>query len=506
MKVYDFVFVGSGMGALVAADILGRKGYSILILEKNQQLGGSLQTFSRDKKLFDTGVHYIGSLDDGENLNQIFKYLGIRDALKLSRLDDDAFDVIRFPGGQEYKLGQGYDQFKKNLIESFPNEREAIELFCNKVQEICEYFPLYNLDLDSEKNYLNDPSILELGAYEYISSITSDESLIGVLLGNGPLYAGERDTTPMYVLALILNSYISGSYRLISGGSQLTKVLVSNIRKHKGELLKRSKVVKANYSEGEIVSVETENGNKYFGKNFISNLHPRQTLEVFGEEYFKPAYRRRIKNVEDTISCFSLYVSFKEDCFPYLNFNVYDYFVEPKKAWDVLDYEEETWPQVLFTCTGLKKGQGEFADSLSVLAYMKSDEVENWSNTFNTVVKPGERGESYKNFKREKEEKVIQRLEERYPNIRSCIDKVYSSTPLTYKDYIGTSDGSLYGIKKDKNRIAASIINSKTKVPNLFLTGQNIIFHGVLGATIGALVTCFNFIPQEELIEEIKNA
>jgi all-trans-retinol 13,14-reductase len=101
---------------------------------------------------------------------------------------------------------------------------------------------------------------------------------------------------------------------------------------------------------------------------------------------------------------------------------------------------------------------------------------------------------------------VIKRLEERFHNIRECIQEVYSSTPLTYKDYIGTSNGSLYGIKKNKNNILSSIINSKTKIPNLYLTGQNIIFHGILGVTIGALVTCFNFIPKEELINEINDA
>ena len=41
-------------------------------------------------------------------------------------------------------------------------------------------------------------------------------------------------------------------------------------------------------------------------------------------------------------------------------------------------------------------------------------------------------------------------------------------------------------------------------IPNLFLTGQNIIFHGILGATIGALVTSFNFVDNKQVIEKIK--
>ena len=54
---YDVVIIGSGLGGLVSAIILAREGYSVCVLEKNQQFGGNLQTFSRDKVIFDTGVH-----------------------------------------------------------------------------------------------------------------------------------------------------------------------------------------------------------------------------------------------------------------------------------------------------------------------------------------------------------------------------------------------------------------------------------------------------------------
>ena len=67
---------GSGMGGLVCADILGREGYSVCILEKNKQAGGSLQTYVRDRVIFDSGVHYLGGLGEGQNLYQVFKYLG----------------------------------------------------------------------------------------------------------------------------------------------------------------------------------------------------------------------------------------------------------------------------------------------------------------------------------------------------------------------------------------------------------------------------------------------
>ena len=56
------------MGGLVCGDILSSEGYKVCILEKNKQIGGSLQTYARDKVVFDSGVHYIGALDKGQNL------------------------------------------------------------------------------------------------------------------------------------------------------------------------------------------------------------------------------------------------------------------------------------------------------------------------------------------------------------------------------------------------------------------------------------------------------
>jgi len=105
---YDIVIIGSGLGGLVSANILARHGYRVCVLEKNKQYGGNLQIFVRDKNIFDTGVHYIGSLGEGENLNQYFTYLGIMDELKLLKLDEDRYDIITFDNDKkEYFHAQG---------------------------------------------------------------------------------------------------------------------------------------------------------------------------------------------------------------------------------------------------------------------------------------------------------------------------------------------------------------------------------------------------------------
>src|SRR5690554_7761331 len=120
---YDVVIIGSGLGGLVSAIILAKEGYSVCVLEKNQQFGGNLQTFVRNKTIFDTGVHYIGGLSEGQNLHHYFKYLDILDDIPLKKMDEDGYDIITFDNDPiEYRHAQGYSNFIDSLISQFPEE------------------------------------------------------------------------------------------------------------------------------------------------------------------------------------------------------------------------------------------------------------------------------------------------------------------------------------------------------------------------------------------------
>ena len=136
-----------------------------------------------------------------------------------------------------------------------------------------------------------------------------------------------------------------------------------------------------------------------------------------------------------------------------------------------------------------------------MLSYMQMADVEKWKGTA-----VGRRGEDYEAFKRQKADKLLGVLEQHFPDIRSNIKEYYTSTPLTYLDYTGTEGGSMYGNAKDINMGSAWRVPQRTRVPNVYLTGQNINSHGMLGVLVGAIVTCSEFLTAKTIYEQIKAA
>jgi all-trans-retinol 13,14-reductase len=500
---FDIVIIGSGMGGLVCADILGREGYKVCVLEKNRQIGGCLQTYVRDKVIFDSGVHYLGGLAEGQNLYQVFKYLGIINKLKLQKMDEDVFDKILIENDErEYVFAQGYENFIQHLLKDFPGEEIALRLYCDKIKEVCSKFPLYNLRTGGDINEKN--AVLGIDTRAFIESITSNEKLQAVLVGNNMLYVLQSDKTPFYVHAMIINSYIESSWKCIDGGSDIGKFMALNIRSHGGVIHRNSEVKNIIVDESKVTSVQLADGSHVYGKQFISNMHPVRTLDMIDSNLIKHAYKTRVRNLENSIGGFVVNIVFKKDSVPYKKNNFY--YHKDGRIWDMTNHTEADWPLCYCVFFSASSKSPEFADSMTLLAYMRYDEVKQWENSFNTVSAADERGEDYETFKKRKAETLLDCVEEKFPNLRKNIEKYYTATPLSYRDYIGNDDGSMYGIAKDYSNPLKTFISPRTKIPNLYLTGQNLNLHGILGATMSGLVTCTAFLGNEDIIEKIRNA
>jgi len=497
LKVFDIIIIGSGLGGLVTAAILAKEGKSVLVLEKGKKIGGFLHTFKRDQTIFNTGMNYIGSLEKGGFLYQYLQYLGVVDQLNIKRLDMDCFDEISFRNHQEvYPYAQGKDNFIHRMIESFPENKQAILQYTQALWDYTDKFPMLHLKQYSDGTKNED--YLIGGASEFISDITNNPLLQSVLAATNSLYAGVKNKTPLYVHALVNRQFIESAWRFVGGSMQLAELLSKKIIDSGGEVKNRSQVVKISTNSQVDTWVETLEGHRYFGKNIISNIHPNQTLNMLDDKRIKHVYRKRISGLINTKSFFNIYMVFKPGQFPYYNKNFYHFINDD--VWAGTNNKSK-WPTYYMFYTNAAKQNQQWAQNASLMTYMDYNELIKWKDTIK-----GNRGADYESFKKMKAEQLLNLLEEKFPGIKPKIQSYYTATPLTYKHYNGAPQGASYGIEKDHHSIYKSIIMPKTKISNLFFTGQNLHMHGALGVTIGAVLTSSELLGKEYLINKIRQS
>jgi all-trans-retinol 13,14-reductase len=493
MKKYDIVIIGSGFGGLICGYILSKSGFKVGIFEKHFQVGGCLQTFQRKGITFDTGMHYIGSMEPGQLLYRIFTYLNLINDVKVHKLDPDGFEHIMLKD-KEYRFAMGYENYADSLGQSFPNDRKTIVRYASDLQKYTASMPILNPENLNSREFFNREAV-KIGIGEYLDSLTSNSELQNVLSSTNMLYAGKRDKTPLYIHALINNFYIQSAWRIVGGASSISESLCKSILSFGGEIFTRAEVKSIICNSNQATSIVLTEGETIEAKYFISDTHPEVTLNMLDTPLIKRVYRERIINVENTISNFTLYIEFKPDTVLYANYNFYKY--NKSNVWDCSSYTKEDWPRNYIFMHQVPRKNILFAESGVLISYMKYSEVEKWSKT--TVEN---RGEDYRMFKEEKKEILLQQLEIDFPGIRNNIKEVYTSSPLTLRDFTGTKEGSMYGISKDKNYPEQTFISHRTKIPNLFFAGQNINLHGILGVAMSAFITSSEFVELKKILND----
>ncbi len=495
---YDVVIIGSGLGGMLSAVMLARTGMKVCVLEKNKQIGGCLQTFSLQKKVFDSCVHYIGGLGEGHTLHRIFRYAGIMDKLQLKSLDENGFDRIVFNDGPvSYPQATGPDRFIEELVKHFPHERSSLQNYINTLSDVSVRFPLYNLRLGSsaEKDAVTG---WELAAT--MQRLIPDQRLRNVLLGNSLLYGGITGVTPFYLHALVQASYIHSAHKVVPGSSEISKLLWRELQSLGGVVHRNTEIIRLAEENGRIRYAETDAGERFYGRQFISNVHPAVLTQMVESRLIRPAYRQRIQRLKQTPSAFMVNLIVSPGKIPYRPYNTYWHATDDALA---AAAPSGAWPQTYAVYNTEDPAFPGYAESISLLTYFDAGQMQAWSSTTNHSGKPAPRGESYMDTKNQLADKLLERVYAHMPELRGQMLARSVATPLTFRDYTHTPEGALYGIMNDVNSPAETTIAVRTRIPNLLQTGQNVNLHGVLGVSITAIATCAELLGMDYLLQKI---
>ena len=497
MKKYDVIIIGGGLGGLTTAAMLSKEGLGVCVLEQHSVVGGCLQSFKRNGYTLDTGMHYVGSLSDGQIMHQYFKYLGIIDSLRLRRLDENGFDHFHFSDGSSFCHAMGYENFVNTLSACFPEEHANLKAFSDVINNVGN---LISPDvLRTGKISSGGFETMSISAYQEIEKYIKNDKLKKVLAGNTGLYAGDKFTTSLYEYGMITHSNIEGAYAFVDGSQQLADKLVEKIHSNGGDVMLNAKVSKIHLNEDQVEYISLDSGKTFRAKWIISSLHPSVTFSMLeNNTVYKKAFFTRMSSFPNTYGLFTTYLLIKPDTLKYVNQNHY-LFNNPDVWATDGDYHGFNIPSTLLCMQ--PNSTSEYAKVVTLLTPMPYSVYEKWDNT--TL---GKRDESYREFKEKFSEAVIDFVCQFYPHLKGSFDKKYTASPLTYRDYTGTPFGSAYGIVKDCRNPIVTLMPAKTRIANLLITGQSLNIHGCLGTTVSSAVTCSEILGMEYLAKKIGNA
>ena len=494
------IIIGGGVGGLFCGAILSKEGYDVKVFEQHYKIGGGLHSFKREGVEFDTGMHEIGTFQPGGALNKICSYLGIMDKLSILPTDDDCFELFHIGSDRKiYRYAKGAERFVETLAAEFPEEKENIKRYVQAMYDLVQETKMFNLEFNDYITTQHSPEFM-MSVGDFINSFTGNERLRAVLALTNPLYGGEQYKTPAHFHAIVNVLYIESAARFVGSSQQLADALIGVIRQSGGEVYAHNGVKHIEIKEKEIEYIVTADGEKHRADWYISSIHPSSLFKLMDTSKIQRSYWQRIDSIPNSYSSFTVYIIFKPGTFPYLNYTGY-YIDDYSQVWELGGYSPDDFPNGMMYLTPPETMNDKYAQKMIVNCIMGFDAVKKWENTTT-----GKRGEEYETFKRHCEEQTINKLEKIYPDIRACIQSVYSASPLTIRDFYNQKEGALYGVKKDCNNMMLSHIAVRTKLKNLLLTGQNLNLHGMVGTPITAINTCAELLGMEYLLNQINQS
>ena len=280
-------------------------------MEKNPQVGGCLQSFRRHGQIFDTGVHYVGGLGEGEILHRLFEPFGLN-RLPWQQLDRDGFDEVIYKD-KTYSFPNGYDDFKEKMSDYFPSQREAMANYVQLLRETQD--GLQDMFDHNPLEGHESPELLGKSAHRYLRGAFSDDTLCNVLAGTS-LKMELNDTLPLYLFAQTNGTFIQSAWRLKGGGSQMAEVLADGIRSHGGKVLTASPVTGLTVKERRVTGVTVNGTDTIECDIVISDIHPNLLMAMLPEEAIRRPYRARICALPNSAGMFTAHLQLKEGKVP----------------------------------------------------------------------------------------------------------------------------------------------------------------------------------------------
>ena len=539
MSRYDAIVIGAGHNGLTNAAYLAKAGLNVVVIEKNDYIGGAAvtrelyegwkysscsyvcsmmrQTLHRDLNLSRYGlilVPYLGTINFGDGDERLFSYHDEQAAyLELKRHSaHDADAMNRFQADLTR-----YSQFiRKTLLRTPPEPtsfrpRDIMEfLFLAKQlwrlgeREIYEYIRFFTM---SAADFLDDYFENDL-----IKAAMASPGIIGTALG---VYSPGSSYILLHHVMGDVDGNI-GAWGLARGGmGAISHALANALEEYGGEILTNSGVEKITIDGGKATGVVLDNGNELSARIVVSNLDAKRTFTQIIEKkdlpnsIYEKASNFKIRGssgkVNIALSTLPKFTHVPEN--RYINRGGQGF----TGSMETMERAYDCWKHG-------KWSDDPFVESVIPSAWdpTVAPPGQHWMSNFVQYCPPTLADGPWSPEKRDAfSEAVIKKIERYSPGFRDLILHMEVRTPHEIEQEVGLTEGNIFQgeLTIDQlffNRPFPGYGQYRMPVKNLYMCGSSTHPGGGVSAACGANAAreilldlkCSNTVPEDDFYDE----
>ncbi|MFV8754577.1 phytoene desaturase family protein [Nannocystaceae bacterium ST9] len=503
----DTIVIGSGMGGMTCAAVLASLGQRVLVLEQHYEPGGFTHSFRRKGFRWDVGVHAVGEVGERSMTGRLLAAL-TGGELEWASLGP-VYDEFHWPDDFRIDFPDNPEQFKANLAQAFPNEREAIDRYLERVRAVSGAMKGYYLARTLPQGLGRAADKLFARAAErelsrktadVLASLTGDARLRAVLASQWGYYGSPPSRSSFAMQALVAKHFLWGGYYPVGGSREIARHLLHTVAAAGGWTTVRADVEQIVIVKGRAVGVRLrETGEELRADRIISAAGVWSTVtRMLPAEHAHAAWAGSVAELDPAPAHVCLYLGFEGDIRAAGASAANKWFYE---TWDT---ESEAWPithdhvgraPVLYcSFPSLKDPRHDPGPRRrhtgEVVTFVPWQVFEPWRAT-----RWQRRGEDYEGFKQRLHDALLAQLLEHMPDLRGMVVHAELSTPLTTEHFVRPHAGSIYGLEPTPRRFANRWLRPRSPIPGLFFAGSEITTVGVMGAMMGGVLAAVSAEP-----------
>ncbi len=500
-ETWDAIVIGSGIGGLTAAVLLGvHAGKRVLVLERHYEAGGFTHTFHRPGYEWDVGLHYIGQMQDERSpVRRAFDHVTAGGVCWQPM--PEIYDRLIIEG-RTFNYAAGLERFREGAGQWFPSEIRAIDRYIAAVQACNRASGLYYAEKAVPAPVAALAGSLMRAPYmrwarrttrEVLESFTGNQELIGVLTGQWGDYGLPPGKSSFAAHATIAEHYFGGASYPAGGASSIAAAIVPQIEANGGSVVTSAEVTGILLEGARATGVRMSDGREFRSGVVLSDAGAANTFERLLPPNLPAldSLRRKLQGLRPSTAHVSLYIGLLHSDAT-LGLQGTNLWVYPSFDHDanVERFERDVdapLPVVYLSFPSAKDPDFQrrhpgksTVEAITMLPYAA---FERWEETHWK-----RRGDEYDALKKRLSARLLAELERQAPSVAGNVAYTELSTPITTRHFMNYGHGEIYGIASTPERFQMRELGARTPIRGLYLTGQDAASLGVVGALYGGVI------------------